>query len=122
MGAIARSPQRYIRRHRGARVRLDRKAASISLLVVLGVRADGQKVPLAVKNMGGETTEAWRSVLDDLVKRGLRKPDLRIVDGGAGLEAALAAIWGDVPTSAARFIMPPSGLCRPRPANRSGRP
>jgi putative transposase len=80
------------------RVRLDRKATSISLLVVLGVRADGQKVLLAVKNMGGETTEAWRSVLDDLVKRGLRKPELVIVDGGAGLEGALAALWGDVPT------------------------
>lgn len=37
------------------RVRLDRKATSISLLVVLGVRRDGQKVLLAVKNMGGES-------------------------------------------------------------------
>ena len=36
------------------RVRLDRKATSIVLLVVLGVREDGQKVLLAVKNMGGE--------------------------------------------------------------------
>ena len=27
---------------------------------------------MAVKNMGGETSEAWRAVLDDLVKRGLR--------------------------------------------------
>jgi putative transposase len=80
------------------RVRLDRKATSIVLLVVLGVREDGQKVLLAVKNMGGETSEAWRVVLDDLVKRGLRKPEFLIVDGGSGLEQALAAIWGDVPT------------------------
>jgi putative transposase len=80
------------------RVRLDKKATSISLLVVLGIRDDGQKVLLAVKNMGGETKEAWRAVVDDLMKRGLRKPELLIVDGGAGLEAALAAIWGDVPT------------------------
>ena len=36
------------------RVRLDRKATAISLLVVIGVRADGQKVLLAVKAMGGE--------------------------------------------------------------------
>ena len=43
-----------------ARVRLDRKATSISLLVVLGVRADGQKILLAVKNMGGESEAAWR--------------------------------------------------------------
>src|SRR5207302_1540676 len=80
------------------RVRLDRKATAIVLLVVLGVREDGQKVLLAVKNMGGETSEAWRAVLDDLVKRGLRQPEFLIVDGGSGLEQALAALWSDVPT------------------------
>jgi putative transposase len=80
------------------RVRLDRKATSIVLLVVLGVREDGQKVLLAVKNMGGETSEAWRVVLDDLVKRGLRRPEFLMVDGGSGLEQALAGLWGDVPT------------------------
>ena len=80
------------------RVRLDRKATAIVLLVVLGVREDGQKMLLAVKNMGGETSEAWRAVFDDLVKRGLRKPEFLIVDGGTGLEQALAALWGDVPT------------------------
>ena len=35
------------------RVRLDRKATNISLLVVLGIRRDGQKLLLAVRNMGG---------------------------------------------------------------------
>ena len=79
------------------RVRLDRKATSISLLVVLGVRHDGQKVLLAIKQMGGESTEAWRTVLDDLVKRDLRRPELLIIDGGAGLESAIAAVWDDVP-------------------------
>ena len=59
------------------RVRLDKKATSISLLVVIGVREDGQKVLLAVKNMGGETTAAWRAVLDDLVARQLRRPAFR---------------------------------------------
>ena len=66
------------------RVRLDRKATSISLLVVIGVREDGQKVLLAIKQMGGESAEAWRTVLDDLVKRGLRRPEFLIVDGGRG--------------------------------------
>ena len=79
------------------RVRLDRKATSISLLVVLGVRQDGQKVLLAIKQMGGESAEAWRTVLDDLIKRGLRRPELLIVDGGSGLESAIAAIWDGVP-------------------------
>jgi putative transposase len=80
------------------RVRLDRKATSISLLVVIGVRADGQKLLLAVKSMGGETTEAWRAVLDDLVARGLRRPEFLIMDGAPGLEKALAAVWDGVPT------------------------
>jgi putative transposase len=79
------------------RVRLDRKATSISLLVVIGVRADGQKVLLAIKSMGGESAEAWRTVLDDLIKRGLRRPDFLIVDGAAGLEKAIAAVWDGVP-------------------------
>ena len=79
------------------RVRLDRKATSISLLVVIGVRADGQKLLLAVKSMGGESAEAWRTVLDDLIKRGLRRPHFLIVDGAAGLEKAIAAVWDGVP-------------------------
>jgi putative transposase len=80
------------------RARVDRKATSIVLLVVLGIREDGQKVLLAIRNMGGETSAAWRAVLDDLVRRGLRKPEFLIVDGGSGLEQALASLWGDVPT------------------------
>src|SRR5487761_2621402 len=75
------------------KVRLDRKATNISLLVVLGVRADGQKVLLAIKNMGGESAEAWRSMLDDLVRRGLRDPEFVIVDGAPGLEKALGLVW-----------------------------
>ena len=79
------------------RVRLDRKATSISLLVVLGVREDGQKVLLAIKSMGGESTEAWRAVLDDLVGRGLRRPQFLLVDGAPGLDKAIAAVWDGVP-------------------------
>ena len=73
------------------RVRLDKKATSISLLVALGVRSDGQKVLLAIKNMGGESEAAWRALLDNLVARGLKTPELVIVDGSSGLDKALAA-------------------------------
>jgi putative transposase len=79
------------------RVRLDRQATSISLLVVLGVRADGQKVLLAIKSMGGESAEAWRTVLDDLIRRGLQRPEFLIVDGASGLDKAIAAVWDGVP-------------------------
>jgi putative transposase len=63
------------------RVRLGRKAPSISLLIVVGVRADGQKVLLAIKSMGGKSAEAWRMVVDDLIARDLRRLKLLIVDG-----------------------------------------
>jgi putative transposase len=79
------------------RVRLDKKATSISLLVALGVRSDGQKVLLAIKNMGGESEAAWRALLDNLVARGLPTPELVIVDGGSGLDKALAALWPNAP-------------------------
>jgi transposase-like protein len=42
------------------------------------VRRDGQKVLLAVRNMGGKGEAAWRALLDDLVAHGLpRIPDRR---------------------------------------------
>ena len=77
------------------RVRLDRKATLISLLVVLGIRRDGQKVLLAVRNMGGESEAAWRSLLDDLISRGLKPPGFVIIDGSPGLEKALGLVWAE---------------------------
>ncbi len=81
----------------GVKAGLDRRVMSVPLLVAVGVRRDGQKVLLAVKNMGGETEAAWRHVLEDLLARGLKAPELLIVDGGKGLEAALASLWSDIP-------------------------
>ena len=42
------------------RVRLDKRATGLSLLVALGVRRDGQKVLLGLKDMGGESEASWR--------------------------------------------------------------
>ena len=80
------------------RTRLDRKATNISVLAAIGVRRDGQKILLSIRNMGGESTTAWGQFLADLDARGLRRPELVIVDGAPGLEAALVALWGaDLP-------------------------
>ena len=100
------------------RVRLDRKATSISLLVVIGVREDGQKILLAIKSMGGESAEAWRAVLDDLIKRGLRRPEFLIVDGAPGLEKAIAAVWDGVPVPEVHGTQAsqPARLCPRAPA------
>ena len=43
--------------------------------------------------MGSESAEAWRAMLNDLIKRGLRRPEFLIVDGGKGI----AAVWDGVP-------------------------
>ena len=56
------------------RTRLDRKATNISVLAAIGVRRDGQKILLSIRNMGGESTTAWGQFLDDLDARGLRRP------------------------------------------------
>ena len=71
------------------KVRLDRKATTLSVRVVMGVREDGQKVVPALRAMGGESQAAWRELLDDLLVRGMRVPSSLIMDGGKGLEAAL---------------------------------
>jgi Transposase, Mutator family len=47
--------------------------------------------------MGGESTEAWRALLDDLIQLGLRRPEFLIFDGASGLENAIAAVWDGVP-------------------------
>jgi putative transposase len=77
------------------RVRLDRKATSISLLVVLGIRRDGQKVLLAVRNRAARARRPgavcwmiWSSMV-------WSEADLVIIDGAAGLEKALDLVWPD---------------------------
>ena len=56
--------------------------------------ADGGGQKILIRHMGGESTAAWRQFLDDLDARGLKRPDFVIVDGAAGIEAALTALWG----------------------------
>ena len=54
----------HSRRHGGARAA--RPQGDRDLAAGAGVRTDGQKALLAVRSMGGESAEAWGTVLDDL--------------------------------------------------------
>jgi len=74
-------------------VRVGGKSERMTILVALGVRFDGRKVALAFKPMGGESKEAWKEILEDLSSRGAKQPQVVIMDGSKGLEAALAEVW-----------------------------
>ena len=75
------------------KVRLFKKVRKLPVLVALGVRQDGQKEVLALELLIKESAGAWREVLGDLVRRGLSRPLLAIIDGHPGLRSALDEIW-----------------------------
>lgn len=77
------------------RTRIDKRATNVSILAAIGVRRDGQKVLLSIRNMGGESRAAWAGFLGDLDARDLRAPEFVVVDGAPGLEAALTELWGE---------------------------
>jgi len=60
------------------KTRLDRKATNISVLAAIGVRRDGQKVLLSIRNMGGESTVSARFLPRRLVLDAC--DDVRIFD------------------------------------------
>src|SRR5258707_6412450 len=62
------------------RVRLDPKAASNSLPVALGGPADGQKVLLAIGSRGGESAQAWRTLLGDPINHRRTPPGVLNAD------------------------------------------
>ncbi|MGH7313529.1 MAG: IS256 family transposase [Candidatus Rokuibacteriota bacterium] len=42
---------------------------------------------------GGESFEAWKGVVDDLVTRGLAAPVVCVIDGHSGLRKAVGLVW-----------------------------
>ena len=75
------------------KVRIGKRRVRVPVLVTLGVRADGQRVVLDVGLAGDESTAAWRDVIRGLVERQVGQPLLAIIDGSAGLAAALREQW-----------------------------
>ena len=75
------------------RVRLGKKRVVVPVLVALGVRADGRKVLVDLRLVGDESTAAWRDTIRSLVDRHVGTPALALIDGSAGLRAALREQW-----------------------------
>ena len=62
-------------------------------LVIVGVRPDGSKEPVALADGYRESTESWAELLRDLRSRGLTAPVLATADGALGLWAALRDVF-----------------------------
>jgi len=75
------------------RVRCGKRTESLPVLAAIGVRPNGEKTLLSLEVCGGESTEAWKSLIQDMSARGLRAPRLAIIDGNPGLIRALAETW-----------------------------
>jgi transposase-like protein len=73
------------------KVRIGKRRERVPVLVTLGVRGDGERVVLDVRLAGDESTAAWRDVIRSLVDRHVGAPRLAMIDGRAGLAAALRA-------------------------------
>jgi putative transposase len=75
------------------KVRIGKRRVRVPVLVTLGVRADGERIILDVRLAGDESTAAWREVIRGLVERHMGPPVLAVIDGSAGLAAALREQW-----------------------------
>lgn len=78
------------------RVRSAGKVTSVPVLGVVAILTDGQKQLVALDLCGGESFEAWKDCLDDLVARGLGAPVVCVIDGHPGLRKAIGLVWPKV--------------------------
>ncbi|MFB7292908.1 IS256 family transposase [Actinacidiphila glaucinigra] len=74
-------------------VRLEEAKACV--LVLIGVRADGSKELVALKDGYRESGESWADLLHDCARRGMRAPVLAVGDGALGFWKALAEGFPD---------------------------
>jgi putative transposase len=79
------------------KVRLGKRRVRVPVLVTMAVRADGHRMLLDMRLVGGESTSAWRDVVQQLQARRLGVPALAVIDGNAGLATALREAWPSLP-------------------------
>ncbi|MGV4988854.1 IS256 family transposase [Streptomyces sp. NRAIS4] len=67
--------------------------AKACVLVLIGVRADGSKELVALKDGYRQSGESWADLLRDCACRGMHAPVLAVGDGALGLWKALAEVF-----------------------------
>ena len=73
------------------------ETAEHTIVVALGVDADGHKQPLGLWEGSTENKAVCQSLLNNLIERGLdpERPILAVIDGGKAIGAALKATFGE---------------------------
>jgi transposase-like protein len=74
-------------------VRLEEAKACV--LVLIGVRANGSKELVALKDGYRESGDSWADLLRDCARRGMRAPVLAVGDGALGFWKALTEVFPD---------------------------
>jgi transposase-like protein len=75
------------------RVRSAGKVTGLPVLAAVAVLTDGSKRLVALEVCGSESGAAWDGFVEGLIARGLKPPRLCIIDGNAGLHAAITLAW-----------------------------
>jgi putative transposase len=65
----------------------------LCVLVMVGVRLDGTKELVAIRDGYRESKDSWADLLRDLKRRGMRAPVLAVGDGALGFWAAVRDVW-----------------------------
>lgn len=74
-------------------VRMARRVVRVPVHAAIGVREDGRKELLVLDLSASESTSSWSTVVQGLASRGLRAPELVVLDGNAGLRRAVHEAW-----------------------------
>jgi putative transposase len=77
----------------GTNFRFHPHAPAEPVLVAWGIDTDGKPHLVGLAAAAGESTDAWRDFLDELVARGLVSPLLVISDGAPGLISAIETVF-----------------------------
>jgi transposase-like protein len=102
------------------KVRLEQD--KVCLLVMIGVRADGQKELIALADGHRESTESWADLLRSCRRRGMRAPVLAIGDGALGFWAAVREVFPDTREQRCWFHVTGNVLnCLPQSAQRGAK-
>ena len=74
-------------------VRMARRVVRVPVHAAIGVREDGRKELLVLDLSASESTSSWSAIVQGLAGRGLRAPELVVLDGNAGLRRAVHEAW-----------------------------